>query len=281
MIIDDLKNKRVGLVFSSGFFGFFAHAGCLKAIEELGIQPVGYAGTSSGAIVAALAASGLHADAVSTILFSLKKDDFWDPQPWYKTLIDALRLFKGARGYLEGNRFNQLIGKNLPVQKFEDLKVPCVIVAANLTKRKREVFTSGSIADAVQASGTIPWTFKIKNIRDDYFLDGGLVDKVPLEAFQSCVNAQIIIVHYIASSELKESSNEFLLKRFSPTRAYRLSITIARHEYYLTQKRHVEQEGAQVIELRPSLPFVTPDRLYLGKEAFESAYQHTLKELGS
>jgi predicted acylesterase/phospholipase RssA len=37
----DLKDKRVGLVFSSGFFGFFAHAGCLKAIKELGIKPVG------------------------------------------------------------------------------------------------------------------------------------------------------------------------------------------------------------------------------------------------
>ena len=149
-------------------------------------------------------------------------------------------------------------------------------MAANVTKKRREVFTTGNIADAVHASGTIPWTFKMKKIDGDYFLDGGLIDKAPVEALRKHVNAQVIIVHYITSQELTESSNSFLLKRFSPQRAYRLAMSIERHEHYRAQKMLAEQQGAVVIELRPTLPLVTPDHLDRGREAFTKAYKFTL-----
>ena len=281
LTLEELKNKRVGVVFSSSFFGFFAHAGFLKALEELGIRPAGYAGTSSGAIVAAFAAAGLPADAVSNMFFKLNKKDFWDPEPWYKTLFAALKLFRGSLGYLEGKRFRNLLDTYLPVKHFEDLTTPCVIVAANVSKKRREVFTTGNIADAVHASGTIPWTFKMKKIDGDYFLDGGLIDKAPVEALRKQVNPQVVIVHYITSYELTENANSFLLKRFSPQSAFRLAMSIERHEHYCAQKELAEQQGAVVIELKPVLPMVTPDHLERGREAFTKAYEQTVKELGS
>ena len=277
--ITKLKDKKVALVFSSGFFGFFAHTGCLKAIEELGIKPIGYAGTSSGAIVAAFAAAGMDAKTLSEFLFNLKKEDFWDPEPWYKTAFAILKLFKGWFGRLEGRRFNQLLMDRLPVKNFEELETPCVIVASNLTKKRKEVFSSGSIADAVQASGTIPWIFKIKKIGEDLFLDGGLVDKAPMEEIVKRVNPEVIIVHYIFSVDLKEQDNSFLSKRLSPQSAYTLSMSIARHEHYLTQIKLAQQQGIEVIELKPSLPNVSPDSLEAGKEAFEAAYRYTLTTL--
>jgi NTE family protein len=276
LTLEELKNKRIAVVFSSGFFGFFAHAGCLKALEELGIKPIGYAGTSSGAIVAAFAAAGMSADSISKIFSRLKKRDFWDPEPWYKTVLSALKLFQGSLGYLEGKRFRALLDNHLPVKRFEELTTQCVIIAANISKIRREIFTTGNIADAVHASGTIPWTFKLKKIDEDYFLDGGLIDKAPVEALRKHVNAQVIIVHYITSQELTESSNSFLLKRFSPQRAYRLAMSIERHEHYLAQKMLAEQQGAVVIELKPPLPLVTPNHLQRGREAFNSAYKFTL-----
>jgi len=276
LTLEELKNKQVGVVFSSGFFGFFAHAGCLKALEELGIRPVGYSGTSSGAIVAAFAAAGMPAEAVSDMFFKLDKKDFWDPEPWYKTAWSVLKMFRGSLGYLEGNRFRDLLDTYLPVKRFEGLTTPCVIVAANLSKKRREVFTTGSIADAVQASGTIPWTFKMKKIDGDYYLDGGLIDKAPIEALRKHVNAQVIIVHYITSQELTENNNSFLLKKFSPQSAYRLAMSIERHEHYRAQKMLAEQQGAVVIELKPTLPLVTPDHLQRGREAFTNAYKFTL-----
>lgn len=275
----DLKDKRVGLVFSSGFFGFFAHAGCLKAIKELGIKPVGYAGTSSGAIVAAFAAAGMDAKAIGNLLFGLKKKDFWDPEPCYKTAFYAVKLFKGWSGYLKGERFKHLLTSKLPVKNFEELNTPCVIAASNLTRKRKEVFTTGNIADAVQASGTIPWIFKAKKIGEDLFLDGGLVDKAPVEELVKRVNPEVIIVHYIFSLNLKKKDNAFLLKSFSPQKAYTLSMNIARHEHYLSQVKLARQQGIEVVELNPSLPQVTPDRLDVGKDAWEASYKYTIAAL--
>jgi predicted acylesterase/phospholipase RssA len=68
--LDREKNTpKVGVVFSSGFFGFFAHAGFLSAIRELKIQPSGYSGASSGAIIAAMAASKMSDEEIKNILF--------------------------------------------------------------------------------------------------------------------------------------------------------------------------------------------------------------------
>lgn len=275
MNLAELEGKRVGLVFSSGFFGFFAHAGCFQAIEELGIKLAGYAGTSSGAIVAALAAAGVNAQAMGEMLFAVKKKHFWDPEPWYKTAWAALKGFKGWSGRLKGEAFHRLLVRQLPVQTFEELSTPCVIVASNLTQNRKEVFTSGSIADAVQASGTIPWIFKAKQIEDDLFLDGGLVDKAPVEELARRLNPEVMVVHYIHSLNIKERGNAFLSARFAPQKAYTLSMNIGRHEHYLTQVEMAQKRGIRVIELKPTLPCVTPNRLQAGKEAFETAYQYT------
>ena len=280
MDANELKNKKVGLVFSSGFFGFFAHAGCFKALQELGIKPVGYSGTSSGAILAAYAAAGMDAQAISDLLFGLKKEDFWDPAPWYKTCVAAFTFLKGWLGYLKGDKFKDLLVRTLPVQNFEELKTPCVIVGCNLSICKKEVFTSGSIAEAVHASGTIPWIFKIKPIGEDLFLDGGLVDKVPLEELARRVDAEVMLVHYIPSYGLQEKRNAFLAKVLSPQKAYALSMDIVREEHYRTQIKLVEQQGIRVIELKPSVPPVTPNRLDAGRAAFDAAYDYTMKVLG-
>ena len=65
IIVQDMVRKQgTGIVFSSGFFGFFAHAGFLSAIRELGIKPAGVSGSSSGAILAAMAATEMTDDAI-------------------------------------------------------------------------------------------------------------------------------------------------------------------------------------------------------------------------
>lgn len=268
------------MVFSSGFFGFFAHAGCFAALKDLGVNPVGYSGSSSGAILAACAATGMDTEAIGNLLFNLRKDDFWDPEPWYKTGMAALALFRGWPGYLRGEKFKRLLVNALPLQRFEELTTPCVIVGCNLSKRRKEVFTTGSIAEAVQASGTIPWMFKLKKIKGDYFLDGGLVDKAPLEELAERISPEAIIVHYVSSQSLKGRENLFLSRILSPQKAYTLSMDIVREEHYRSQIRLAEERGITVIELKPSLPAVTPDRLDLGRAAFEASYNYTREALG-
>ena len=111
------------------------------------------------------------------------------------------------------------------------------------------------------------------------FLDGGLVDKVPLDALAERIDPEVIIVHYIASHNLEDAPDSFLLKALSPQKAYSLAVSIARREHYRTQTKMMRQRGITVIELKPNLPQVTPDRLHAGRSAFDAAYRHTMTVL--
>jgi NTE family protein len=275
--LDELRTKKVGLVLSSGFFGFFAHAGCLCALDELGIRPQGFSGSSAGAIIAALAASGMPCGTIRDGIFNLKKDDFWDPEPFYRVALGGLRLFRGWHGYLRGDRLAALMRRMLPVQTFEELRYPCVITTTNLTGKAHEWHTSGSLADAVQASCAVPWLFKFKRLDAALHLDGGFSDKAPVEALARHMQPQVLIVHYLKSGSLRDGAASFLAQRLSPRKAGILAVTIGRHEHYLTQKRLVEHMGVQVIEIAPVIPAVSPSKLDRGPAAFEEARQHTLR----
>ena len=69
---------RIAIVLSAGYFGFIAHAGFMLAIEELGIGYSAIAGSSAGAIVAALHASGVPAGEIVDLLTSVRRRDIWD-----------------------------------------------------------------------------------------------------------------------------------------------------------------------------------------------------------
>jgi NTE family protein len=276
MTLDQLRKKKIGLVLSSGFFGFYAHAGCLCALAELGIQPQGYAGSSAGAIIAAMGASGMPCEYIRESLFSLQKKDFWDPEPWYRVALHGLRLFRGWHGYLNGDRFAALLARMLPVATFEELRCPCVITTINLNSKKREWRTAGNLADAVQASCTVPWLFKFKAMDTDLHVDGGFADKAPVEALARHMQPEVLIVHYLKSSNLRGDDQSFLTGKFSPGRAKTLAVTIGRHEHYLTQKRLVEQRGIPVLEITPELPSVSPAHIDRGPAAFEEARRQTL-----
>lgn len=274
--LDQLRTKKVGLVLSSGFFGFYAHAGCLCALAELGIQPQGYAGSSAGAIIAALAASGMACEHIRELLFSLKKKDFWDPEPLYRVALHGLRLFRGWHGYLNGNLFAALLQRMLPVATFEELNCPCVITTINLSSKKCEWRSAGGLADAVQASCTVPWLFKFKVMDDALHVDGGFADKAPVEALARHMQPEVLIIHYLKSSNLRRDDQSFLTGPFSPGKAKTLAVTIGRHEHYLTQKRLVEQMGIPVLEIAPRLPSVSPANIDRGPAAFEEARRQTL-----
>jgi NTE family protein len=281
LTLDQLRTKKVGLVLSSGFFGFYAHAGCLCALAERGIYPQGFSGSSAGAIIAALGASGLACEQIRERLFSLKKKDFWDPEPWHRVALHGLSLFRGWHGYLDGDKFALLLQRMLPVAAFEELRYPCVITTINLSTKKREWRTAGSLAEAVQASCTVPWLFKFKSMQNALHVDGGFADKAPVEALARHMKPEALIVHYLKSRNLRGDDQSFLTRRFSPGKAQTLAVTIGRHEHYLTQKRLVDQMGIPVLEIAPELPSVSPAHIDRGPAAFEEARRQTLLFLKS
>jgi len=261
---------RLGIAFSSGFFGFFAHAGFLAGIRQNGIAPSAYTGASSGAIVAAMAASGMDDEEIKGMLFGIKKSDFWDPDPWHTVFSRATRLFKGYTGYLRGESFASLLSR-LPVKHIEDCKIPLGISATDLTRKKGGVFTSGNLAKAVQASGSVPMLFKPVSINGSLYSDGGVIGKAPVKALADLSDLDLIIVHYVSSGNLKSPPDSFLKKKFTPWLIQHLAVNIARREAYQRELEMVRNTGVKIVEVNSSTASVGPNTLFKGADAYEKA----------
>lgn len=269
---------RLGVVFSSGFFGFFAHAGFLSALRETGAAPEGYAGASSGAIVAAMAACGMGDQTIKETLFSLKKSDFWDPDPLPRLLEGALRRFRGYTGYLRGEGFARLL-EALPVAHIEDCPVPLVVVATNLTLRREEVFTRGSLIKAVQASGAVPMLFKPVEIEGSMYVDGGVVDKAPLLALAERIGPEKMIVHFVPSGGMAGGEKDFLRRPMTPWHIQHLAINVGRQVAYERQREMARERGIEVLEVVTDAPPVGPNSLGKGFTAYQRAREKTLEIL--
>jgi NTE family protein len=259
-----------GVVFSSGFFGFYAHAGVLAATRELGLRPTGFAGTSAGAIVAAMAACHMSDEEIRDVLFRLRKEDFWDPDPpgfLWRSLLKGLR---GYTGYLRGRGFARLLGK-IPASRIEDCPTPLVIAATDLTRQGEAVLVRGDLVEAVHASGAVPGLFKTVRLGRSWCVDGGLVDKAPVVALADHVRPARILVHYLDSGNLSGRTDAFLSMRFTPWHIHALSVSIARKVAYEHQCALVRSRGIEVVEIRTNPPSVGPSRLAAGRAAYHQA----------
>ena len=142
----ELRRAPFTLAMSSGFFGFFAHAGFVAALDELGLQPASYAGSSAGALVGACRASGLGVDEIRETFFSLTKEDFWDPR----------RVPRG--GLLRGKLFRDKL-RSMLKPTFRDAD-PIVISVFDVLSRQTRVRREGDLPLAVHASCAVPLMFE-------------------------------------------------------------------------------------------------------------------------
>lgn len=265
---------------SSGFFGFFAHAGFLQAFEDLGRTPDAYAGASSGALVAAFAAAGVRPMDMLAMFQQLRKEHFWDPPSPALFLKLLLKRFRGRTGYLAGQAFTDLLERDLPVKRFEDCPKPCLIVTLDVASARRVVHTKGALVPAIVASGAVPVMFSAVSQGDTLLLDGGLVDKAPLMAVREHLNAESIALHYLPSSSLTKPISHTLAKTWTPLRLQARAIDAARLQVYEDQIERVRAAGVSLCEVRAEdQTRVGPKRLGLGKQAFEQARQRARKTL--
>ena len=176
-----LADAPFELVLSSGFFGFYAHAGMLDALIDEGIVPTGACGSSAGALVAAAWASGLGTRELMTTLTALRRDEFWDPAP--------------GLGLLRGRLFRARVESLLPVRRFEECRLPLAISAFDVRTRDTHVITRGEIAPAVVASCAVPLLFHPVRHEGRWLLDGGIRDRAGLSGSRLARR----LVHHLAS----------------------------------------------------------------------------------
>jgi NTE family protein len=266
-LIDELHGKRFGLVLSAGYFGFFGHAGLLQALEEHALKPAAFAGTSAGALVAAMAASGMSAQQIERLLVGIVRRDFWDPSPrrWAMDLLAG----RGVTGLLEGRRFRSLLERHLPVARIEDCTSPLVIVTSDVTNAKSFVHTSGALASTVHASCAYPGLFRTVDEAGAQLWDGGLIDKAPLVALADAQpDLEALLVMYLPSSAKK---GEKAPRRYGYLGGLAQGLAAVRHEHYELQARLCEARGLPVYVLSPTLTALGPNKLKLGPQALGEA----------
>lgn len=170
-----------GLTMSSGFFGFFAHAGMLSVLEDENLLPSRFSGSSAGALISALWSAGLNSPEIRDGLFELDKAAFWDPA--------------FGPGLLRGQKFRDLLTELLPVHRFADCRRPLALSAYALVSRRTQVINDGALVPAVYASCCVPFLFQPLRINSHAMVDGGIADRPGLAGMQS----ERVLYHHLAS----------------------------------------------------------------------------------
>lgn len=183
----------VGLALSSGGAKGFAHIGVIQVLEESGIEVDIVTGASMGAYVGAIWAHGSDGSRLEQI--AREMEGRW--AMW--RLIDP--VFPPRQGFLRGNCVKRQLQQTIGDVQFADLVRPLRVIAADLDTLKRVVFSKGTVADAVHASIAVPGICVPVRLGDNAYVDGGIVDPLPVDVLQESGIRRIIAVNTIPPPE--------------------------------------------------------------------------------
>ena len=211
---------RIGLVLSGGGARGIAHVGVLKILERERIPIDVISGTSMGAIVGGLYASGMSAAQIEAELLKvnwsevftnrvdrtllsqrLKEDDFkLSPALEFGMNSGELRAPMSA---LYGRGFEALLRRyTMPVRNLTDfskLPIPFRAVATNMESGKQVVLGSGDLAHALRSSMSVPGVFAPTEFDGQILGDGMLVDNLPVDVAKA-MGADVLIAVNIGAT---------------------------------------------------------------------------------
>ena len=177
-----LSEAPFALGLSSGFFGFFAHAGVVAVLEEEGLLPARIVGSSAGALVGGLWAAGVPAGRIREELLALRRAHFWDPAP--------------GLGLLRGRMFRERLEAILPVRTFEECPRPLAVSVFDVRARRTAVLRSGPLAPALHASCAAPILFQPVAVGGRLYSDGGVLDRHGLAGVEP---GERVLYHHLTS----------------------------------------------------------------------------------
>lgn len=260
-----LSGKRVGVVLSAGYFGFYGHAGFVEGLLSSGITPAAWAGTSAGGMVAAFAAAGLAPSRMAELIVQQRREHFWDPD-YFGIALDSMRRGHRASGLLKGARFAELLSQFLPVRDFGALETPLLLVATNLTTQAPHVITTGELPSAVHATCAYPGLFQAVRREGQLLWDGGIVDKAPALALsESALGSSLdaLVVHFLPSREgAKEPRGAFAYASGMAS-----GFAAIRRDHFRLQLELLKARGVEVHVVTSRLPPVSPGEMHRGPEA--------------
>lgn len=205
------KKVKVGVVLAGGVVRGIAHIGVLRALEENYIPINGLSGTSMGSIIGGLYACGYSPDSLESII---KEEIDWktffqdQQQRTYTPIWERIRnkprppameigltwkppfvLYKPGTGIRIAQKFtDEIADKTLGSCyragfDFHKLPYPFGAMIVNLNSGKSELRVKGTLSTALRASASVPVAFEPMIIEGKQYIDGGILDNLPVDAF--------------------------------------------------------------------------------------------------
>lgn len=181
-LADWLAAEPFTLTMSSGFFGFFCHAGMVAALDEAGLRPARVTGSSAGALAGSAIAAGLTPRELIAELTALTRADFWDPG--------------FGMGLLKGTLFRERLARLLPAQRFDQCAIPLAVSVHQWAGRQTRVIDHGELVPAVYASCAVPLLFHPIRLDGKLASDGGIADRWGLAGVR---DGERVFYHHLGS----------------------------------------------------------------------------------
>ena len=171
--------ERTALVLSGGGLKGFAHIGVLRALEERGVKPTCYAGTSIGALIAAAQVAGMNSHDLAERARGLRRQDLFRIDRWGM----VRKRMRCPSLYLEGP-IRGLCGGIVPTGTFNDLRTPLLVSTVEVEHGRQVVWglpglRDVKVADAVYASCAIPGLLPPGRVGELVCVDGAAMDNLP------------------------------------------------------------------------------------------------------
>jgi NTE family protein len=172
--------ERTILVLGGGGVKGLTHVGAWRALRECGVEVHEILGTSIGSLVGAAIAGGSSTEELGARARALAKADIVGLNRW-ALLLNGIR----QPAIFRGEPLRDYIASVLPVTRWDELGIPFATNAVRLETGQMDWFGAGGrtdvpLADAVQASCALPVFYPPVELEGEYYVDGGVVDALPL-----------------------------------------------------------------------------------------------------
>jgi predicted acylesterase/phospholipase RssA len=179
----------VDLLLSSGFLAFARHIGFLEAMDASPYTIDAMGGTSSGALVGAMYASGLPLEEISALLSAHRP-------------VHYIRL-RGWRGLFTLRPMIEFMRTHLPA-RIEDLQIPFGVGVVDLS-RNYHLLTSGPLPELIAASCAVPYLFQPIRVDNRVYQDGGFGDRVGFSPWRALRSNTRVIVHQVRRTKGRDT----------------------------------------------------------------------------
>lgn len=198
---------KIGLCLGGGGALGFAHIGVLRALEELSIEPTHLSGASMGAIVGALYANGYTSKEISEFILKYKMD----------SLIHIVKINMGSNSLVSQQRVREMLHDVMPHNSFEGLKKRFSLSVVEIKSAEWEIVSIGDkLVDYLSASIAVPFVFKPELIGEKIYIDGGLMNNLPIEPLVGeCDNIIAVDVQAPVNREMELTTKNFAVRCYN------------------------------------------------------------------